>query len=83
MRSDATVVIVGAGSAGLVLGCVLQADGIDASLRHRTYEQCITRRAGFLAANSTRILGDHDLAAGMFCDGERLSCKHRVAQPPL
>jgi p-hydroxybenzoate 3-monooxygenase len=71
MIDQATVLIVGAGPAGLVLGNLLQAAGIDTLIMERaSREQVQTRaRAGFLGANSARVLAEHGLATGMLHNG--------------
>jgi p-hydroxybenzoate 3-monooxygenase len=78
---NATVIIVGAGPAGLVLGCLLQSAGIDAMiLEHRSHEHCVTRaRAGYLAPNTARVLHESALAAGMFKHGQQHgTCEFRA-----
>jgi p-hydroxybenzoate 3-monooxygenase len=63
----ADVVILGAGPAGLVLGNLLVASGIDCLVVERAGRAHIeTRaRAGFLAANTVQILDRHGLADGL------------------
>ena len=63
----ADVVILGAGPAGLVLGNLLHRNGIDCVILERAYREHVqTRaRAGFLAANTVRILDRHGLAEGL------------------
>ncbi|MYW65253.1 4-hydroxybenzoate 3-monooxygenase [Streptomyces sp. SID8379] len=67
----ADVVILGAGPAGLLLGNLLQRDGIDCVVLERgTREHIQTRaRAGFLAARTVQILRRHGLADGLNRDG--------------
>jgi len=67
MADQATVLIVGAGPAGLVLGNLLRANGIDTLILERgSRERVQTRaRAGFLGANSARVLTEHGLDAGL------------------
>jgi p-hydroxybenzoate 3-monooxygenase len=66
-----TVLIVGAGPAGLVLGNLLRAEGIDTLVVERaSREQVQSRaRAGFLSPNSVRVLTEHGLAAGLLHKG--------------
>ncbi|HLZ36482.1 MAG TPA: FAD-dependent monooxygenase [Mycobacteriales bacterium] len=66
-----TVLIVGAGPAGLVLGNLLRAEGIDCLILERQSREVVERRAraGFLAANSVRILQENGLAAGLLKHG--------------
>lgn len=67
------MLIVGAGPAGLVLGNLLRAEGIDCLiLEHQSREHVERRaRAGFLAANSVRILDENGLAAGLLKHGQQ------------
>ncbi|MFB9904364.1 4-hydroxybenzoate 3-monooxygenase [Allokutzneria oryzae] len=71
MVDHTTVLIVGAGPAGLVLGNLLRAKGIDTLIVERaSREQAQARaRAGFLGPNSARVLTEHGLAAGMLHKG--------------
>lgn len=71
MVDHTTVLIAGAGPAGLVLGNLLRAEGIDTLVVERaSREQVQTRaRAGFLGPNSARVLTRHGLAAGMLHKG--------------
>ncbi len=71
MADHSTVLIAGAGPAGLVLGNLLQGNGIDTLIVERaSRRQTETRaRAGFLGANSARVLAEHGLAAGMLHKG--------------
>jgi p-hydroxybenzoate 3-monooxygenase len=66
-----SVLIIGAGPAGLVLGNMLRAEGIDcAILERRSREHVENRaRAGFLAAGSVRVLEVNGLAAGLAAAG--------------
>jgi p-hydroxybenzoate 3-monooxygenase len=61
------VVIVGAGPAGLVLGNLLLAEDIPCVILERSSRAHIEQRAraGFLAANTVRILEENGLAAGL------------------
>ncbi|MFB7507675.1 4-hydroxybenzoate 3-monooxygenase [Streptomyces broussonetiae] len=61
------MVILGAGPAGLVLGNLLHRGGIDCVILERASRAHVqTRaRAGFLAANTVRILERHGLAEGL------------------
>ncbi|MFD8204808.1 4-hydroxybenzoate 3-monooxygenase [Streptomyces sp. NPDC059695] len=70
-RASADVVVLGAGPAGLVLGNLLVAAGIDCVVLERATRSHIrTRaRAGFLAPNTVRILDRHGLADGLHRDG--------------
>lgn len=71
MAEQMSVVIVGAGPAGLVLGNMLRAEGIDTLILERASREHVqTRaRAGFLGANSVRALTEHGLGAGVVRDG--------------
>lgn len=74
LRGDgAAVLIVGAGPAGLVLGNLLRAEGIACLILERQSREHIERRAraGFLAANSVRILTENGLAAGLRAHGQQ------------
>ncbi|MEU6971096.1 4-hydroxybenzoate 3-monooxygenase [Kitasatospora aureofaciens] len=66
-EASADVVILGAGPAGLTLGNLLHAAGIDCVVLERADPAHVrTRaRAGFLAANTVRILERHGLADGL------------------
>ncbi|WTW28639.1 4-hydroxybenzoate 3-monooxygenase [Streptomyces purpurascens] len=81
-RSATDVVILGAGPAGLVLGNLLQNSGIDCVVLERAERAHIqTRaRAGFLAANTVRILERHGLAEGLHRSGRvHSTCEFRTA----
>ena len=67
----ADVLVIGAGPAGLVLGNLLQAAGIRCLiLEHHSREHVENRaRAGFLAANTVRVLGENGLDAGLRARG--------------
>ncbi|WNV87129.1 4-hydroxybenzoate 3-monooxygenase [Umezawaea sp. Da 62-37] len=71
MVDQTTVLIVGAGPAGLVLGNLLRAAGIGTLVVERACrEQVRTRaRAGFLGPHSARVLTGHGLGAGMLHGG--------------
>jgi p-hydroxybenzoate 3-monooxygenase len=80
-RDAADVVILGAGPAGLVLGNLLRDAGIDCVVLERASREHVqTRaRAGFLAANTVRILDRHGLADGLRRDGrEHDTCEFRT-----
>ncbi|MER7667031.1 4-hydroxybenzoate 3-monooxygenase [Kitasatospora sp. NPDC096128] len=66
-QQSADVVILGAGPAGLTLGNILHAAGIDCVVLERADDAHVrTRaRAGFLAANTVRVLERHGLADGL------------------
>jgi p-hydroxybenzoate 3-monooxygenase len=68
-----SVLIVGAGPAGLVLGNLLRAEGIDCVVLERQSREHVERRAraGFLAANSVRILTENGLAKGLLEHGQQ------------
>lgn len=71
MAEQVAVAIVGAGPAGLVLGNLLRARGVDTLILERAgREQVQARaRAGFLGADSVRVLTEHGLGAGMLRNG--------------
>ncbi|MGF0171306.1 FAD-dependent monooxygenase [Streptomyces sp. Marseille-Q5077] len=80
-RRATDVVVLGAGPAGLVLGNLLQDSGIDCVILERAERAHIqTRaRAGFLAANTVRILERHGLAEGLHRHGQAHStCEFRT-----
>ncbi len=80
-RNGADVVILGAGPAGLVLGNLLHQNGIDCVILERETRAhvCARARAGFLAANSVRILDRHGLAEGVHRRGkEHGTCEFRT-----
>ncbi|MER7846026.1 4-hydroxybenzoate 3-monooxygenase [Kitasatospora sp. NPDC096077] len=72
VEETADVVILGAGPAGLTLGNLLHAAGIDCVVLERADRAHVqTRaRAGFLAANTVRVLDRHGLAAGLHRRGQ-------------
>ncbi|MFG2310585.1 4-hydroxybenzoate 3-monooxygenase [Streptomyces sp. NPDC048566] len=75
------VIVLGAGPAGLVLGNILVDHGIDCVVLERAErEQVETRaRAGFLAANTVRILDRYGLADGLHRRGHPHStCEFRT-----
>ncbi|MFJ9814606.1 4-hydroxybenzoate 3-monooxygenase [Streptomyces sp. NPDC101151] len=81
-RRASDVVVLGAGPAGLVLGNLLQDSGIDCVILERAERAHIqTRaRAGFLAANTVRILERHGLAEGLRrCGQAHSACEFRTA----
>ncbi|UOZ03046.1 4-hydroxybenzoate 3-monooxygenase [Amycolatopsis sp. WQ 127309] len=71
MADRTSVLIVGAGPAGLVLGNLLRAAGIDTLVLERGGRDQVQARAraGFLGANSARVLTEHGLGSGMLRDG--------------
>ncbi len=71
MMDQTTVLIVGAGPAGLVLGNLLQAAGVETLVVERaSREQVQTRaRAGFLGPHSAKVLAEHGLGTGMLHKG--------------
>jgi p-hydroxybenzoate 3-monooxygenase len=68
-----TVLIVGAGPAGLVLGNLLRAEGIETLIVERAdREQVQTRaRAGFLSPHSAAVLAGHGLGTRMLREGRQ------------
>ncbi|MGW6918712.1 4-hydroxybenzoate 3-monooxygenase [Kitasatospora sp. NPDC054939] len=73
--------VLGAGPAGLVLANLLHASGVDCVVLERaTRAQVLARsRAGFLAANTVRILDRHGLAEGLHRRGrEHSTCEFRT-----
>ncbi len=79
-KNDADVLILGAGPAGLVLGNLLRAAGIDCVILERKSREHVENRAraGFLAANSVRILIENGLGDGLSRNGvEHDTCAFR------
>lgn len=74
------MVIVGAGPAGLVLGNLLRANGVDTLVLERgSREHVRTRaRAGYLGAHSVRVLTEHGLSAGLLRAGRHGTCVFRA-----
>ncbi|EDY49650.1 4-hydroxybenzoate 3-monooxygenase [Streptomyces clavuligerus] len=75
------MIILGAGPAGLVVGNLLRAAGIDCVILERaTRAQIQTRaRAGFLAPHTVRVLDRHGLADGLHRTGtEHTTCEFRT-----
>jgi p-hydroxybenzoate 3-monooxygenase len=75
-----TVLVIGAGPAGLVLGNLLLARGIRCLILERQSRHHVENRAraGFLAANTVRILSENGLAAGLHANGrEHDTCVFR------
>nr|WP_203615442.1 4-hydroxybenzoate 3-monooxygenase [Streptomyces sp. SID13726] len=69
----ATVLIVGAGPAGLVLGNLLLAAGVDCLIVERQSRAHVEQRAraGFLAAETVRVLVDNGLGTGLRARGRQ------------
>jgi len=67
-----TVLIAGAGPAGLVLGNLLRAEGIETLVVERASRAQVQARAraGFLGPNSVRVLAEHGLATGLLHKGQ-------------
>ncbi|PBC76927.1 p-hydroxybenzoate 3-monooxygenase [Streptomyces sp. TLI_235] len=67
------VVIAGAGPAGLVLGNLLLAAGVRCTVLERQSRAHVEQRAraGFLAANTVRVLTENGLADGLLKDGQQ------------
>lgn len=83
LQKSADVVVLGAGPAGLVLGNLLVAAGIDCVVLERATRQHVqTRaRAGFLAPNTVRILDRHGLADGLHRHGRTHgTCEFRTEE---
>ncbi|MFJ9690649.1 4-hydroxybenzoate 3-monooxygenase [Kitasatospora sp. NPDC101183] len=81
-RDSAAVVILGAGVAGLTLGNLLQAAGVECVVLERaTRDHVQTRaRAGFLAPGTVRVLERHGLADGLRRRGlPHGTCEFRTA----
>ncbi|WP_328499568.1 4-hydroxybenzoate 3-monooxygenase [Streptomyces sp. NBC_00414] len=75
------MVVLGAGPAGLVLGNILVDRGIDCVVLERSERAHVQRRAraGFLAANTVRILERHGLAEGLSRHGKiHSTCEFRT-----
>ncbi|MER7959957.1 4-hydroxybenzoate 3-monooxygenase [Streptomyces sp. NPDC096030] len=80
-QDSADVVILGAGPAGLVLGNLLLRSGIDCVVLERADRDHVQNRAraGFLAANTVRILERNGLDAGVRRRGHEHSvCEFRT-----
>ncbi|HEX6341003.1 4-hydroxybenzoate 3-monooxygenase [Umezawaea sp.] len=71
MVDHTAVLIVGAGPAGLVLGNLLRAEGIETLVVERAEAERVRARAraGFLGPHSARVLAEHGLGAGMLHGG--------------
>lgn len=81
-QQTSTVLVLGAGPAGLVLANILQAAGVESMvLERRSRAQVQQRaRAGFLAPDSVAILREHGLAAGLDVRGHTHGrCEFRSA----
>ncbi|MFE9428486.1 4-hydroxybenzoate 3-monooxygenase [Kitasatospora sp. NPDC006697] len=77
----AEVVILGAGPAGLVLGNLLRGAGVDCVILERSARTQLAgrARAGYLAANTVRILARHGLDDGLRRRGRpHGSCEFRT-----
>ncbi|WP_354643756.1 4-hydroxybenzoate 3-monooxygenase [Kitasatospora camelliae] len=72
-EDGATVLITGAGPAGLVLGNLLLAEGIDCLIVERQSRAHVERRAraGFLGAHTVRVLTAGGLAGGLLAAGRQ------------
>lgn len=82
-RESADVVVLGAGPAGLVLGNLLMAAGVECVILERATRSHIRNRAraGFLAPNTVRILDRHGLADGLHRGGRSHgACEFRTAE---
>lgn len=80
-RDTADVVILGAGPAGLVLANILRTNGVDCVVLERADRPRLASRAraGFLAADTVRILERHGLAGGVHREGREHSvCEFRT-----
>ncbi|MCN9243495.1 4-hydroxybenzoate 3-monooxygenase [Streptomyces sp. RY43-2] len=73
VEDGAAVLIIGAGPAGLVLGNLLLDAGVDCLVVERQSREHVERRAraGFLAANTVRVLTENGLADGLLARGQR------------
>ncbi|MEV6212055.1 4-hydroxybenzoate 3-monooxygenase [Kitasatospora sp. NPDC051914] len=81
-EQTSAVVIIGAGPAGLVLGNLLLAAGVGCTVLERQSRAHVEQRAraGFLAANTVRVLTEHGLADGLLKDGQQHdTCAFRTA----
>mgnify|MGYP006159166725 CR=1 FL=1 len=79
-RREADVVVLGAGPAGLVVGNLLQEGGVDCVVLERAGRAHVRARAraGFLGANTVRILERHGLDEGLRLRGRAHStCEFR------
>lgn len=72
-QESTAVLIIGAGPAGLVLGNLLLAAGVDCTVVERQSRAHVEQRAraGFLAAHTVRVLTEHGLADGLLKDGQQ------------
>ncbi|MEV6558626.1 4-hydroxybenzoate 3-monooxygenase [Nocardia sp. NPDC051756] len=68
---NSTVLVLGAGPAGLVLANILQAAGVETTVLERRSRVQVQKRAraGFLAPDSVDVLREHGLAAGLDARG--------------
>lgn len=79
-RREADVVVLGAGPAGLVVGNLLQEGGVDCVVLERAERAHVRARAraGFLGANTVRILERHGLDEGLRLRGrDHSTCEFR------
>ncbi|MET9216496.1 MULTISPECIES: 4-hydroxybenzoate 3-monooxygenase [unclassified Nocardia] len=77
-----TVLVLGAGPAGLVLGNILRAAGIEVLILERRDRAHIEQRAraGFLAPASVAVLAEHGLDTGLHTGGHtHQTCEFRSA----
>ncbi|WP_245687221.1 4-hydroxybenzoate 3-monooxygenase [Streptacidiphilus griseoplanus] len=72
-QESTAVLIIGAGPAGLVLGNLLLAAGVDCTVVERQSRAHVEQRAraGFLAAHTVRVLTEHGLADGLHTYGQQ------------
>ncbi|WP_243866262.1 4-hydroxybenzoate 3-monooxygenase [Actinophytocola oryzae] len=78
--------IVGAGPAGLVLGNILRARGVDTLVLERNSREYVQNRAraGFLGVHSVRVLTEHGLAGGLLRAGRSHgTCVFRTGEGEL
>lgn len=77
------VLIIGAGPAGLVLGNLLRASGIECVILERSSREHVEQRAraGFLVPDCVRVLTENGLAAGLLRNGQQHdTCALRTEQ---
>ncbi|GAA4876641.1 4-hydroxybenzoate 3-monooxygenase [Kitasatospora terrestris] len=83
VEHESAVLIIGAGPAGLVLGNLLLAAGVECVVVERRSRAYVEQRAraGFLASDTVRTLSRHGLADGLLAGGQTHDvCQFRTEQ---